>query len=955
MKKKPIQKLLSLCLAMVVLLSALTGISLPASAEETEGDMLDYFYREGYEFYQEAPFEYVIYQNEAWITDCEKTVEGKLEVPSSLGGYPVTTLLCSFSQYNDLKEFILPDTVTTINGNFTRCEKLRSVTIPDSVVNITGLSFSNCSQLKNVSLPNNMTSIPMNVFYDCKALESIVIPDSVTSIEASAFDNCSSLPEISLPKNLISIGERAFAGCSSLPEITLPDSTTTIGASAFASCLNLTDIVLPNSLQSIGKNAFGNCGYYNDETNWETEWKANVLYIGDYLIEASASDSYTVKAGIKGIADAAFQKCTELKKVTLPDSVRFIGDSAFSGCESLVNVNMPYNLTDIGDSAFYETALPEITIPGNVQRIGVKAFKKCNDLKTLIVSDGVKCIGESAFSECSSLTNITLPDSLTSIGNGAFYDTRFYYDESNWEKNQLYIGTNLITSTGYPDPFDSIKDGTTLIADYACIRDSIEDLTLPNTVTHIGNYAFYTCRSLEDVTISSSVVSIGDYAFFLCDSLDSITIPPTVTEIGEYAVGYSRNYSEQPPQHVKDFTIYGTPGSAAETYANENGITFVSVEKPTDPTTKPATDPTTVPQNQTTTTANDTVILPSSDSGIAMQPDIDLVMALPDMTADDFYAAFPDGSVTLRDTNGNWIRDDAPVGTGTQLVLSNPGSGNLPEYTVLIMMDVDGDSRVTASDARLTLRYAATLESLGELYVVAADPNLDESVTATDARKILRVSAKLDPYAFGEEAEPEPEPPQEEKPVDYANEYYGPVLTQYKQAKNGGMSAEGTWLNEIILQFVIPAGESVYYALYDIDGNGTPELLIGAKRGEDIMDIYDLFTYANGTIHRFSTDIQINDIGYRTFLNINTKHNTIIIDGSGGASYHQWDFYRYGADGHTPQLLDTIVFDDWVYYRGANEDTVLNEVEVAELWDTYTGYVFAQDSSDITFDWQLIA
>lgn len=133
-------KRLALCLSVVMLLSVLTGFPV-AAADDKQNDMLDFFYQEGYEFYKEAPLEYVIYQGEAWITDCDNSISGRLEIPTSLGGYPVTTLLFSFSGFKEINEVIIPDTVTSINGDFQNCTKLQNVVIPNSVISFFALSF----------------------------------------------------------------------------------------------------------------------------------------------------------------------------------------------------------------------------------------------------------------------------------------------------------------------------------------------------------------------------------------------------------------------------------------------------------------------------------------------------------------------------------------------------------------------------------------------------------------------------------------------------------------------------------------------------------------------------------------------------------------------------------------------------------------------------------------------
>ena len=142
---------------------------------------------------------------------------------------------------------------------------------------------------------------------------------------------------------------------------------------------------------------------------------------------------------------------------------------------------------------------------------GSPAAQKKDNVKKVVIEDGVTSIGESAFENCSNLTSITIPGSVTSIGNYAFYKC-----------------TGL-TSITIPDSVTSIGN----YAFYDC--KSLTNITIPDSVTSIGNFAFYYCTSLTSITIPDSVTSIGMYAFSECSSLTSITIPKSVTSIGNYA------------------------------------------------------------------------------------------------------------------------------------------------------------------------------------------------------------------------------------------------------------------------------------------------------------------------------------------------------------------------------------------------------------------------------------
>ena len=547
---------------------------------------------------------FILQKDTAILKGLEGEWNGSLEIPSEItvGGkdYKVTQIAGNaLSAENDFEKFAqissitVPDSVTSIGqAAFGGCSNLTSITLPFVGAELNGTTnthfgyiFGAGGDKENVDkVPDTLSSIIIsggtvaaNAFYGCSIDGSVVFEQNVTAIAQSALLECS-VKSLTLPflgENESDISHAFFGyifGATTYDQNDryVPESlklvtitANKIGDYAFANCSSLEKILVSDGIQEIGCNVFEGCNeaIYNTDTQG-AKYIDGISSIRLILVDGTnVSGAYTPNANTRVIANNAFEGCTELSGITIPQDVVMIGDNAFAGCTGITEMVIPNNVQSIGDYAFSDcSGLTSITIPDSVTSIGDRAFQNCSGLTSITIGDSVTSIEENAFIycsgiirtengvsyvdkwvidcdnevrqvrlrddtvgiadrafyNCSSLTSITIPDSVTSIGDYAFYNC------------------SGLTNINIPDSVTSIGDG----AFSNC--SGLTNITIPDSITTIGNSAFSNCSGLTNITIPDGVTSIGDYAFSGCSGLTNITIPDGVTSIGDYAFYYCR-------------------------------------------------------------------------------------------------------------------------------------------------------------------------------------------------------------------------------------------------------------------------------------------------------------------------------------------------------------------------------------------------------------------------------
>lgn len=487
----------------------------------------------------------------------------------------------AFSGCRGLESIYLPDSISTLGANaFSGCTKLWDVHLPlgwKTTVNITASPFTNCTSLTDVLLPYGMTEIPDYAFYDCK-LTQIRIPDSVTTIGWSAFGKCSALQSVRFSVNTTLIERYAFSDCYNLTSVVLPASLKTIEPSVFANCSKLVSVRLPEGLNEISVSVFQNCtslesihlpdsltilggGAFSGCSNLkEVNYPRNWTYVG-YI-----SSPYS-----------PFVNCPYLTSIDIPEGITLIPAGAFKNWTLLTGVDIPEGVTDIGEEAFSGcTGLTSIKLPESTRIIQRRAFQDCSNLTDVKLPEGLEEIGVRTFSNCTSLTEIHLPDNVTTL-KGYVFAGCTSLRTVNCPKYWTY--TSVLWEDQDGSPFADCAPLTTIelpyglktIPEYGFAQwKNLTSIELPMSLRSLGDHAFYWCTGLKSIVLPRGITSIERYTFQYCSSMTQIHIPATVTSINKYAFYGCSSLT----------TIYGEPGSYAETYAQENGYKFEIGEFP---------------------------------------------------------------------------------------------------------------------------------------------------------------------------------------------------------------------------------------------------------------------------------------------------------------------------------------------------------------------------------------
>lgn len=453
--------------------------------------------------------------------------------------------------YSAVVTISVPDPFVISGYSLTKYRgKDKLVEIPDdkTILYIGSEAFKDNDTMEEVIIPKTVMNINENAFENCSALKAIYlvskekqpIPDAdLKLVYRYAFKNCKSLELIDLTNvKVITLGIYAFTGCTSLKEIKNMEAIGTAFTGAFEGCSSLTSVDL-TGMHVTGDNVFKDC------TNLSEVITGKFTAIGNYM----------------------FYNCTSLKSIEINGAT--VGNNAFENCTKLTTVS--FGLTDgdctIGSEAFYGSGLRKVSYADGFTalKIGSRAFANTR-LTKIALPEGLIEIGANLFRDTTTLTEITLPASF-SFEQIQFAGTLFtgitvtLPEGSDYviDNGLLYNKDKSVLISQYDKQATSviIPEGVVSIYDYAFANSKLVEISIPSSVTYIGNGAFKSSKSLLKVTFNGdAITSIGKETFYEV-AANSIVLPSTVKSIGAYAFAESKIESiELNVKEIGEYAFY---------------------------------------------------------------------------------------------------------------------------------------------------------------------------------------------------------------------------------------------------------------------------------------------------------------------------------------------------------------------------------------------------------------
>ena len=526
-------------------------------------------------------YTYTVKDGKATITDVDSAISGDIVIPSTLGGYPVTSIgSYAFYWCDRLTSIEMPASVTSIGDEaFSSCDSLTSIEMPASVTSIGSYAFAGCNSLTSITVAEgNLTyhsagnclieTESKTLIAGCK--NSVIPTDgSVTSIGSYAFYFCDSLTSIEIPASVTSIGSDAFYYCTSLALVTIEPPAIAEGVTSSSSygylCSYAKTVVIPTTVTSIGSYIAENftnvdritqngsvMTVYSDHSHAETSgsFVDNICTSCALEVDAFPCEFCHLAEGATCTTPSVCEYCDQL----LADALGH--DLLDATCtEPIRCTRCPYTTGDAlghdmlntdcttpatcdrcghteGDALGHDMADATCLLPATCTRCGHTEGDALGHgyhawhttLAPTYITDGVEtsvCANDPSHILTRTLVH---PDLVAEWSCGTGVTARLFPDTAKAGKYTLHV-----FGTG------EMSDYTASSMPWHSYLDAITALTVYDGVTVIGDYAFRGCTALASVFLPVSITEIGTSAFRNCASLATLSSLDSLVTVGNYA------------------------------------------------------------------------------------------------------------------------------------------------------------------------------------------------------------------------------------------------------------------------------------------------------------------------------------------------------------------------------------------------------------------------------------
>jgi hypothetical protein len=401
--------------------------------------------------------------------------------------------------------------ITSIGKVFSNTSKITVVNLPESVTSLVDEAFMRNTSMTSVAL-GGVTTMGVSAFYGCT---NLVISDltNITSIGSAAFFECESITELNFSTTAApSMGGGVFRGCTGLTTVAgkLP---ATIPSGTFDGCSKLVSANI-TGVTKIENQAFRYCGKLT------TMDLSMVTKIGENAFEGCALEAVDLSSMIL-IGSSAFKDCPNITTLTLPVSYSYTGH--FTQSTKLNSLNF---VNTTGNT--WGVYSPSDTVPW---------IYSIADTLTVTIGDGIENIGDYAFNGCKNIKTLTLPSTVTSIGVRTFQNCTGLKSIDLRHVNTIspnaFNGCGGIEELTLPASLSFTSTGMTGLKEVTFVSDSAN--IMPNYIPGADPAWIESTAGTLTVVIGSGITNIGNRTFHGSENLNSITLPDSVTEIGQYA------------------------------------------------------------------------------------------------------------------------------------------------------------------------------------------------------------------------------------------------------------------------------------------------------------------------------------------------------------------------------------------------------------------------------------